>query len=222
MLKNILYKEFIEGRTKFDYIFLAAGVLLQVIVFSISNDSTLSFISGLTGVFAVILCSQRKISQFIFSFAQLSTFVIIAYQQHLYGKLLENAFYFITMIIAMINWIKNIDIKKQEVKSKSMKKTSLYFLTLLTGLGIFVFYKILLNTNDTQPYLDSLTTIPAFTAQILLMTRYSEQWLFWLFVDICCIFLWFTIGNYCMVAQYIFWTANCIYGYFNWKKEELV
>lgn len=219
MLKQLLYNEFIKGRTKFDYIFLAIGLLLQVIVFYISKDTLLSFISGLSGIFAVVLCSQRKISQFIFSFLQLFTFIILAYQQRLYGKLLENTFYFITMIIAIINWCKNMDITMQEVKTKNMSIHLLLILFIITIICTIIFYKIMLLTNNTQPLLDSITTVPAIIAQILLMTRYSEQWLFWLFVDICCVFLWFVIGNYCMVVQYIFWSVNCIYGFYNWRKE---
>ena len=33
-----------------------------------------------------------------------------------------------------------------------------------------------------------------------------------------CIKMWWVAGNWSMVAMYIAWTANCIYGWMNWTK----
>lgn len=30
--------------------------------------------------------------------------------------------------------------------------------------------------------------------------------------------VWFVAGNWSMVAMYVAWTANCIYGWYNWSK----
>ena len=75
-----------------------------------------------------------------------------------------------------------------------------------------------LHTDDTQPYLDAFSTIPAFIAQILMIARKKEQWIFWIIVDITTGILWLKAGNYCIVAQYIFWIANCGYGYDKWNE----
>ena len=41
----------------------------------------------------------------------------------------------------------------------------------------------------------------------------------WIIIDILCIKLWWVAGNWSMVAMYIAWTINCIYGWVNWSKE---
>lgn len=58
----------------------------------------------------------------------------------------------------------------------------------------------------------------AIFAQLLMVRRYREQWLWWLVIDVLCIKMWFVAGNWSMVAMYIAWTANCIYGWVNWTK----
>ena len=197
------------------WIFLAFGLLLQTLVYTVSNDSTLSFISGLLGVFAVVLCSQRKVISYVFGIAQLLTFLVIVWQNNLYAKVAENVFYLLTMVIGIFIWKNNY--KEEQVQSRKLSITHLALIlagTTLLSAGVGY---ILTFTNDAHPYIDAFTTIPAFVAQILMITRYREQWIFWFLIDVGCIGLWLVVGNYCMVAQYLFWTANCIYGYLKWK-----
>jgi nicotinamide mononucleotide transporter len=51
-----------------------------------------------------------------------------------------------------------------------------------------------------------------------MVKRYREQWVLWLLIDLFCIKMWWVAGNWSMVAMYIAWTANCIYGWINWTK----
>jgi nicotinamide mononucleotide transporter len=73
-------------------------------------------------------------------------------------------------------------------------------------------------TDDPQPYLDAFTTVPAIVAQILMVLTFREQWYIWILVDILALVMWLRAGNYCMAAQYLFWCANCVYGYIQWSK----
>lgn len=38
--------------------------------------------------------------------------------------------------------------------------------------------------------------------------------------DIFCLKMWIVAGNLSMVAMYIAWNINCIYGWYNWDKNE--
>ena len=69
-----------------------------------------------------------------------------------------------------------------------------------------------------QAYTDAATNILAIFAQILMVKRYKEQWIWWIIIDVLCIKMWFVAGNWSMVAMYIAWTINCIYGWYNWCK----
>ena len=73
--------------------------------------------------------------------------------------------------------------------------------------------------DDTQPLLDSVTTVPAFIAQILLTFRYREQWVFWFIINVGSIFMWLNASDYCMFAQYVFWAANAGLGWYMWSRK---
>ena len=202
---------------KYFWVFFAIlGALIQMTVFLFTKDSYLSFISGLAGVFSVVLCSEKSVSGFYFwSFLQIITFVIICFQEQLWGKLAENAFYFITMLVGLIIWSRNK--REEKVVPREMKIHNLLILCLVNVLGIILVSLWLDRMNDSMPFMDSFTTVTAIIAQILMITRYREQWIFWLAVDIASIVLWASIGNYYMVIHYVFWTSHCFYGYYKWK-----
>ena len=204
-------------KNSYGLLFATLGVLIQVFAFIYTGATWLSLISGVTGIFAVVLCAERKMSFWIFAWIQLITYVILAINQQLWGEVGENIFYAITMIAGMFIWNKNKE--GDQVKSKQLAKNKFELTKIGCVLGIIALWCVLKQTNDTQPFMDSITTIPAIIAQIFMILAYREQWYFWLIIDVASIYMWAVAGNWCMVAQYEFWTANCLYGLKNWKNE---
>lgn len=216
MLQQII-KEFNKKYSAGFLWLVTIGCIMQLVAFIITKCSYISFISGTAGVLSVVLCSEKKISMYIFGFIQLLTYVYLCLQQNLYGEIFENIFYFVTMIIGVILWQRNYNEEKCEVVIRRLNFMDMLFIGLNITILSLPLGGILSNTNDTYPYLDAFSTIPAFAAQILMILRYREQWWCWIIVDILTCILWIKLGNWCMVAQYVFWTANCIYGLKNWK-----
>lgn len=201
-------------------ILICIGLLLQFI-FTFSYDEMgwyeiVSLISGMLGVFAVVLCSNRKLISYAFGIAQILTYIVIVWHDALYAKIIENIFYLITMFIGIFIWNKHYD---DRVETKSISRKNLFIIFSGTTLVSLLAGYLLSFTDDAYPYIDAFTTIPAFVAQILMITRYREQWIFWVLIDIGCLILWSIIGNGYMIAQYIFWIINCIYGWVVWKNN---
>lgn len=200
----------------FGKIFLSLGILLQIISFIITNGSWLSLVSGTTGIIAVVWCAERKLSFYWFAWIQLISYVILAYQQNLWGEVGENIFYAITMIVGMFIWEARNDNNK--VIPKHLSKDYFWMLNIGCASTIIILWQILNKfTNDTQPFVDSVTTVPAVIAQILMILAYKEQWYFWLIIDVFSIYMWAVAGDWNMVMQFIFWTSNCIYGIKKWE-----
>lgn len=86
-------------------------------------------------------------------------------------------------------------------------------------IGVTILTYVLHKTSDPQPFLDAISTIPAFITQILMVLGYREQWLYWLIIDVASVIMFIAIGNWMMVAMFIFWTLNCIYGWYKWTKS---
>lgn len=211
----------------FDTLFLTLGLLIQVVTFFLSNSqlstlnyqlSIISLLSGCLGICSVCLASQANIFTYLFGFAQVITYTWLCWKQRFYGEIAINAYYFITMIYGVVVWKRRLQSDSSTVTPRSLSGKVIAFLVLgillgawLAGWGLASF------TDDTQPYLDAFTTVPALVAQGLMILVYREHWFIWLAVDVFSVILWYRAGDYCMVAQYAFWCANCLYGLRRWS-----
>ena len=205
-------------KKNFGLILLICGLLTQVITYIITKDSFLSFISGVTGVFSVVFCSERRFSYYFWAFIQIVTFSIICYNEHLYAKLIENVFYLITMGVGIGTWLANKG-DDNKVQTRSLNVDGIVKCCILGMIGFILLYIPLLFLGDTAPFLDALTTTLAFIAEILMVLRYKENWFVWFVMNMICTILFLITGNWCMVTQYVFFTINTIYGYTLWRKN---
>jgi len=203
-----------------DISFLAIGLLIQVVTyFLMPHDSWLSLVSGCLGVCSVCMAAQRKIVTYLFGFGQVLTYTYLCWEQRFYGEVMINAYYFCTMIYGVYVWKSRMSEGTEGVvvpRSLSLRTLCLiisvtFACAWLTGWGLACL------TDDTQPYLDAFTTVPALVAQVLMILVYREHWFVWLAVDILSVLLWLRAEDYCMAAQYFFWCANCLYGLRRWK-----
>ena len=122
----------------------------------------------------------------------------------------------------MLHWNSHYNNESLEVKTRHRTAKQNVLVFVATALASAALFDGLLITNDTQPFMDAVTTVPAFVAQILMILRFKESWLYWLIIDLGSIVMWAIAGDWCMVAQFVFWTANCIYGYYMWNKDDKV
>lgn len=211
----------LKGYTIFEKLFMLAMVAMQIIVYIIAPDSWLNIVAGLAGVISVIMCAKGRTLFYFIGFIQTITYLILSWQNRFYGEVIENLFYFVTMIWGIFEWKKN-EVKNNlgvnEVKSKKFTSLEWVISILLTAVGTYLMGLWLSSIGSAQPYTDAATNILAIIAQLLMVKRYREQWLWWFVIDVLCIKLWWVAGNWSMVAMYIGWTINCVYGWFNWTK----
>ena len=194
--------------------FVALGCVLQLLVYE--EGMMLSLISGLCGVISLVLVSRRNLLGFIFGFAQLGTYLVISWNERLWGEVGTTLFYIVTMACALFIWSKHREGNIVESRSLGTKLGAV--VALVTLAAIIGGWKLLGLTNDSQPFMDSFSTVPAITAQTRMMLRYREQWAYWIVIDVASVVMWSIAGDYNMVAQFVFWTLNCVYGWILWKE----
>lgn len=218
---KIFRSEFVEGYSLFERLFMIGMILLQIAVFAAAPDSILSFIVGISGVVCVVLTAKGKISSYAFGLIQVLGYMYLAWHQRFYGEVLENVFYLATTIWGIFIWknhmVKNTD-GTSHVRTKAMNGLQWVLSIIITIAATLALGFGLNKIGSQQAYTDAATNIFAIFGQLLLVHRYREQWIWWLLVDLFCIKLWYVAGNWSMVAMYVGWTINCLYGWYNWTK----
>lgn len=226
-MKKWLLNEFWIGYSKFEKIYLLLMIILQIVVFILVPDSPLNIIAGISGVISVVLCAKGKISFYFVGFIQTGIYLILSLESKFYGEVAENIFYLVTMIYGIFVWKKNLN----ENNSNQIKTNKFKLIEWIISLIITIIFTILIgyflkSIGSEQAFIDAATNVLAVIAQILMIKGYREQWVWWLAINILCLIMWARVGNYSMVAMYIAWIINCIYGWVNYtklskKKEEI-
>ena len=220
-MTNWLKKNFWDGYSLFEKLFLLIMVLVQVVVFIIAPDTPLNIIAGIAGVISVVMCAKGRTVFYFIGFIQTCTYLFLAWQNQFYGEVLENIFYFVTMIWGIFVWKKN-EVENadgtRDVAAKKFTPAQWVISIILTILATITMGYWLDGIGSAQAYTDAATNVMAIFAQLLMVWRYREQWIWWFVIDVFCIKLWWVAGNWSMVAMYIAWTANTIYGWINWSK----
>ena len=219
-IKNWVLKHFWNGYTTFEKLFLLFMVVLQIAVFVICPDSPLNIIAGLAGVVSVVMCAKGRTMFYFIGFIQTITYLVLSWQNNFYGEVLENLFYFVTMIWGIVVWKKN-EIKNDDGTEDVIAKkftVAQWIISIISAIIATMVMGLFLDSiGSAQAYTDAATNVMAIFAQILMVRRYREQWVWWFVIDVFCIKLWWVAGNWSMVAMYIAWTANTIYGFINWS-----
>jgi len=145
----------------------------------------------------------------------------------LHGETIENGMYFLSMLYGIYVWAKlygrNNTNQSTEIKSKKLTIKGNIITAIIFVVGTYLYYLFLKNVPmfgvmDSDPFVDSITSIPAYIAQLLMILGFREQWIYWFILDVGSVVLAARAGSMIMVAQFVFWTINCIYGYYNWTK----
>ncbi len=202
-------------------VLLAVGLSLQVLVYCLDADmfaspctAWITVVSGLAGVCSVVLCAQGRIATFAFGFIQITTYLWLSWQERLWAEVGMNIFYLLSQFYGIFFWRQHYD---KELMPRGLSRSALAcVMAVCVVLSVVCGWLLQAFTNDSQPWLDAFTTIPAIAAQILMVMAYREQWYLWLFVDVLAVVMWCVAGNYALAVLYLFWCVNCVYGWWHW------
>lgn len=214
----------------------------------------LSPVSALTGVVCVVLVARGSWWNWTFGVANSLLYGVVAWQTGYYGDAILNIFYFLpTQYFIYKLWKRNRENESSDIVK--MKKLNLKQILTVVVIGIAstIALGFLLNgvdhfavnvlkrnasiyTNIHQafgspllgPMLDSSTEFLQIGAEILLILRFSEQWIMWGLTNIITIAMWLAVivtdptsVSYA-VPTLIMWIAylvNSGYGMFVWYKR---
>lgn len=217
-------KKFFADWTMFEKCWLALSSTLIVVLSLIWGDSVLAIFSSLAGIISVVLCAKGKIENYAFGLFQAVTYAYICFQSHIYGEVMYNILMVPMIIIGIISWKKNMEADSTEVKARNLTAKG-WVIMILGSVAAVAGYSMILNMlGGNFALVDSASTTLSVIATILMLARYSEQWVMWIVVNIVSVVLWVMAlvqGDSSAVTMLVMWSAylfNSTYGYINWRK----
>jgi nicotinamide mononucleotide transporter len=221
-------KNYFKDWNTFERVWLLAFTLVNIYLFFAWHDTIIGLVASITGMLCVVLTAKGRISSFYFGLVNILAYSWVAYQSAYYGDVQLNMLYFLPMtFVGIYYWKKNQrkDKKQTDIKVRSLavKEKIIWLIVSLVVLAIYgLFLKYL---NGTLPFVDASTTIFSIIATILLNKRLTDQWYYWIMVDVLSIVMWVYIfitrgSDVSMLVMWAAFLVNAIYGYYNWRKME--
>ena len=179
--------------------------------------SALEWLATLSGFFCVYLAARQNILNWPISIISVCTYAYIFFHNKLYGDAVLQLYFLSTAIYGWYYWKAANHATGAVIKKfnrKQMLITLVATLVLALSLG-----SLLRSFTDTDvPYIDGLCTAISFVAQFLMTRKVLQNWLMWVFVDICYIPLYLHKDLLLTAVLYIAFTIIAWNGYRDWRK----
>lgn len=194
--------------------------------------SYVEFIGTIFTGLSVYLTAKNKIISWPLGIIGVIFYLFLFFQIRLYSDFFEQIFYLITGFWGWYLWANpkrqaekdktnELKISTNSSRSNLVWILGIAFLTLVVGYfmaRIHLIWPNLFPEAAAYPYLDGLTTVMSFAANIFLMRRKIENWYIWLVVDVIGVGLYASKGVIFLSLLYFYFLINAVKGYREWRK----
>lgn len=150
-------------------------------------------------------------------------YTVVFFRTGFYADMGLQVYYVAVSIYGWYYWLHGEKGKEnsssQAVIKKTPRKVLLLGLLVTTGIYVLLVGVLLMFTDSTVPYMDSLTTALSITATWMLAKKYIEHWLIWIFVDLLSAGLYVYKDLWPTVVLFLVYTVMAVIGYLEWKKD---
>jgi nicotinamide mononucleotide transporter len=174
-----------------------------------------------TGIICVFLAARKNILSWPIGLINVICYLYIFFHVKLYADFGEQFFYLFTQILGWIYWSINKNKQTKITVHVDRLKLRYFLLTVISSIVIGYFVGTFLKqyTDASYPYVDAITTILSFAAQLLLTFKKKENWIIWITIDVVGIWLYTVKGLYFTTGLYVVYLVNAIYGLIQWEKD---
>ena len=218
------------GWSKLEYLWLFVCSVTIAATSVIMGATLVEFVSSVTGIIGAILVAKGKLSSYYWGFVATALYAYISFTYKMYGETIMYTVLFTPLqLIGGILWSQKLKLSEDGQKADVVKKWLTPQQRLIVTVGTLIViaayaYGVSL-LKGYSPGLDSATAILSVLATVLMVLRYSEQWLVWILVNTVAIIMWVqaTIHHQgagaAILAMWVTFWLNSLYGWYKWKKN---
>jgi len=225
--KNMKRKNPFQDLTKFEWrLWLLSVAVVIVSAFFSAEGSLMSTLSSLVGVTALIFVAKGYVLGQVLTVVFAVFYGIVSWEQCYYGEMITYLFMTAPMAIcAIVSWMKHPYQDTKEVEVHKLTKAQAIILWPVALLTTGTFYFILKAIGNASLLVSTISITTSFIASYLTYFRSPYYAMGYAANDVVLIVLWSIsaaqdISYLPMVACFVMFLANDVYGFFNWKRMQ--
>lgn len=183
-------------------------------------ENYLDLLASIFGILSAGAALRNSVWAYPTGLAGICIYFYLLFEAGIYGDILINFYYFVLSIYGWYLWVKRdknqkIVLQIHFISVKALRVALLILPFLWGALSYWLYFY----TDSTIPLIDALTTALGMMGMYFMMYRVVEYWLFFVLMNILCIFVYAYKGLYFSSIQFFLLTFIAIYGYLQWRKK---
>ena len=213
--------------TRFElFLWLTSMAVVAVSYIAFQSGDMLSLIASLIGVTALIFVAKGHVLGQILTIVFAVFYGVISWAFRYYGEVITYLCMTAPMaLLALITWLRNPYKDSAEVTVHRLTGRQWIVMLLAAAVTTAAFYFILRAVGNAALIVSTLSITTSFVASYLTAMRSPYYALAYAANDLVLIVLWVIaaladIANVPMVACFVMFFANDMYGFINWRRME--
>ena len=182
------------------------------------GNTPLEWVAVVTGFLCVWLAARESLWNFPVAIVSCGLYIIVYYESALYSDCILQGFFITLSLYGWYEWLyggtRNTALSVSRTRPAEWLGLTVFVVIFVGGFGYYLQHY----TDDTIPYLDSLTTAISLAAQYLLMRKRLENWWLWIGVDALYVPILWHKHLYPTSGLYGAYLLLAVYGYVEWRK----
>lgn len=189
----------------------------QFVTTQFQHTTLLEWAAVITGFLCIYLAAKESIWNWPVSIISVVAYGLLFFREAMYGDMTLQIYFLFTAVYGWYFWIRK---KVEQHRPISRLTAKQWFLAILfiPLLSILLGWFMDRFTNSNVPYADGFCTAISFTAQFLLTRKILENWLLWVFANICYVPLFIYKNLNLSALLYLVLIIIAFNGYLNWRK----
>ncbi len=185
-------------------------------------DNWLDITTTILGIIYIILEYRASILLWLVGIVMPAMDIFLYYSHGLYGDAGMAVYYTLAAVYGWMVWKFGKKRKQKDGEEmpitfmpKRLYPATIVFFVAAWGATWFVLSRY---TNSNVPALDGFTNALSFVGLLALARKYTEQWLFWIVVDVVSCYLYVIKGIPFKASLYGLYVVIAVMGYRKWMK----
>ncbi|NTE05497.1 nicotinamide mononucleotide transporter [Agrobacterium tumefaciens] len=189
----------------------------QFVTSQFQQTTLLEWVAVIAGFLCIYLAAKESIWNWPISIISVVAYGILFLREAMYGDMTLQIYFLFTAFYGWYFWINKKEEQHRPIARLTMKQWLLIILSIIL-LSILLGWFMDRYTNSTVPYADGFCTSVSFSAQLLLTRKILENWLLWVFANICYVPLFIYKNLNLSALLYLVLIVIAFNGYLIWRK----
>jgi len=196
---------------------LLIASFFQFVTIQFQQTTLLEWVAVIAGFLCIYLAAKESIWNWPISIISVVAYGILFFREAMYGDMTLQIYFLFTAFYGWYFWI-NKKVEQHRPIARLTIKHWLMVIISITLLSVLLGWFMDHYTNSTVPYADGFCTSISFAAQLLLTRKILENWLLWVFANICYVPLFIYKNLNLSALLYLVLIVIAFNGYLIWRK----